>query len=990
MGSPRSDVGEAPEPPVQPVVPPESALSAPIQAAADQETTPEEVVEVHAKQSSAASGELTQSVFEPYEVERIEIPGGRSHPSPLVQTAAMAAVSLPDTSYAPHLGKEVIQPKNPSDGLSLPQLEAVVYAGAAHAKFLPASEGERPVRRGLMIGDSTGVGKGREIAGIIMDNWNQGRRKAIWVSESRDLFEDAKRDWREGVLGDEQKILPLWKYGIQDSISASTEGILFTNYATLRTVEKQPKSGQKKEKLRSRIDQLVEWFGEKYDGVIVYDEAHAMGNAIQIKTNRGTRDASAQALAGIELQRRLPNARVVYVSATGATEVSNLSYVDRLGLWGQGTPFRDKLSFVAEVSSGGVASMEMVARDLKAMGSYVARSLSFDGVEYDRLEHQLSPEQALIYDKLAQAWQVALKAIDKALEVTGADANKHARSAARSAFWGAHQRFFNQILTSMQLPSVIKQIDADLQDGYAVVLQLVNTLEAVQERKLAKLTEEGGNLEDLDMTPREVLMDMVANSFPTQLYEEYMDEDGNVRTRPVQDSQGRPVESPQAAAMRDQLLDQLSALRVPEGPLDAIINHYGADKVAEVTGRQRRIILQQNDAGAMVPVEDRRSAQSKVKESQAFQHGEKRILIFSEAGATGRSYHADRRAKNQARRRHYVLQPGWRADKAVQGLGRTHRSNQVVPPSYFLVTTDLPGHRRFVSTIARRLDQLGALTRGQRQASQGLFSSRDNLESTEARDALIALFQDVHRGRVEGLTIDTLEDEMGLKLRDEHGALLVGQLPPIQQFLNRLLSLTIDTQNAVFNAFSARLDAIIEDAIQQGRLDVGMETIQADGGISKEEERPVYTHPESGAVTRYVRLKLRQRVFPYTYARAKRRLQKEGTLGHYDVQFFARNKESGRLYAFIDAGHVTDTATGAIVSRYRRLSVLGYDFVPQHKVTTNSAGNYVKLSDDEGAAAWEQAVADTPEFAEYDEHLITGVILPIWDRISRGKERPRI
>jgi hypothetical protein len=46
-------------------------------------------------------------------------------------------------------------------------------------KMLPDGE----TRRGFFIGDGTGVGKGREISGVILDNWNQGRKKHVWVSE---------------------------------------------------------------------------------------------------------------------------------------------------------------------------------------------------------------------------------------------------------------------------------------------------------------------------------------------------------------------------------------------------------------------------------------------------------------------------------------------------------------------------------------------------------------------------------------------------------------------------------------------------------------------------------------------------------------------------------------------------------------------------------------------------------------------------------------
>lgn len=47
---------------------------------------------------------------------------------------------------------------------------------------------------GFFIGDGAGVGKGRQIAGIILDNFARGRRRHIWMSTSSDLHHDAERD----------------------------------------------------------------------------------------------------------------------------------------------------------------------------------------------------------------------------------------------------------------------------------------------------------------------------------------------------------------------------------------------------------------------------------------------------------------------------------------------------------------------------------------------------------------------------------------------------------------------------------------------------------------------------------------------------------------------------------------------------------------------------------------------------------------------------
>ena len=90
-------------------------------------------------------------------------------------------------------------------------------------------------------------------------------------------------------------------------------------------------------------------------------------------------------------------------------------------------------------------------------------------------------------------------------------------------------------------------------------------------------------------------------------------------------------------------------------------------------------------------------------------------------------FHADL-DRNQRKRVHYLVQPGWRADAACRGFGRTHRSNQKQAPHYVLVTTNLKGHWVRISSIARR-HQLGAPDKGSdRPGSQGIFTAEHNLE----------------------------------------------------------------------------------------------------------------------------------------------------------------------------------------------------------------------------------------------------------------------
>ena len=899
-------------------------------------------------------GELSEDLYEGYRPERLTIKGSKRHPTPLVQSAAMAAVSPPKPTYKPSLPENVIKEGRLSDI----QIESVVYAGQAHEDVLPDG-----ARRGYFIGDGTGVGKGREIAAILWDNWNKGRKKAIWISEKKNLFKDAKRDV-EGAGWDPDKLFDQGKTRLTADIKTGN-GILFTTYDTLKMKER-------REGGKTRLDQVVEWFGRDFDGVIAFDESHNMGNAIPIRGQRGQSQPSEKALAGVELQRALPNARVIYVSATGATEVVNLAYADRLGLWGEGTAFPDKRTFIDQISAGGVAAMELVARDMKAMGVYNARSLSYDGVGYERITHNLSPKQVDIYNTLAEAWQVVLRNINDALELTGVmdengrPRNSQARTNALTAFWGAHQRFFNQIITSMQTPAILKSIHKDLEQGNSAVIQLVSTLEAAQERALSGLTEDD-TLEDLDLTPRDGLMQLVQRSFPVYQYEEYADENGNIRSRIVTDSQGNPVENSEAVALREELLDRVGGINVPEAPINMIIDEFGHENVAEVTGRSRRVITKKTAKGTEKVLEKWSRAKG-AKDTNAFMNDKKRILIFSEAGGTGRSYHSDLDAKNQRKRSHYLLQAGWRADKAVQGLGRTHRSNQKHPPQYYLVTTDLKGQKRFISSIARRLDQLGALTKGQRQTgSQGIFEARDNLESDYAIDALRRLYEDMYSHQVDTITIAEFEEQTGLSLRDARGNMLQN-LPPIRQFMNRLLSLNVDTMNSLFDEFSTRMDDVIRAHAEAGTLDQGLETLKADK-VEKVSEETVREDERSGSKTKYVQLDVTNPARLMSYADARKHA-KEG---------FFQNVKSGKIWA-VNKVTETDRLTGEFVDAYVLRSVTyTRNKIPADKFDPEK---WEKLSDKTAKELWQKAIDETPKQITHREHLITGILLPIWDRLS--------
>ena len=884
----------------------------------------------------------------------------------------MASVAPPKPGYRPHSPPAVL-----ADGLlSDAQLESVIYAGEAHAGFLAGSwivdptfdtiaaapdsaEDAVRFRRGWMLGDGTGAGKGRQVAGILLDNWLKGRRRALWVSKSDKLIEDAQRDW--SALGQERLLVtPLSRFPQGRAIRLE-QGILFTTYATLRSGEREDKA--------SRVQQIVDWLGRDFDGVIVFDESHAMQNAGGGKTERGDASPSQQGRAGLRLQHALPDARILYVSATGATTVHNLAYAQRLGLWGGADfPFATRAEFVQAIEAGGVAAMEVLARDLKALGLYAARSLSYEGVAYELVEHALTNEQIRIYDAYAGAFQIIHNHLDAAMQaanITGAAGtlNPQAKSAARSAFESAKQRFFNHLITAMKAPTLIAAIERDLAAGHAAVVQIVSTGEALMERRLAEIpTAEWGDVQ-VDITPREYVLDYLAHSFPTQLFEPFTDGEGNLSSRPVM-RDGQPVRCRDAVERRDRLIEHLAALPPVQGALDQIVQRFGTDQVAEVTGRSRRIVRK----GDRFAVENRAGA-ANLAEAQAFMDDEKRILVFSDAGGTGRSYHADLAARNQRLRVHYLLEAGWKADTAIQGLGRSNRTNQAQPPLFRPIATDVKAEKRFLSTIARRLDTLGAITKGQRQTGgQGLFRAEDNLESVYARAALRQLYTLLYAGKVDGCSLQAFEAATGLSLTDADGSLRE-ELPPITTFLNRMLALTIDAQNTLFGAFEDLLRAKIEGAIASGVYDLGVETVTADS-LRIIERRTVYTHPATGAETEVFTVARRDRNRPLSLSEALQRAGEPNAI-------LLVNRQSGRAAVQVPAPSLM-LDDGAVERRVRLLRPLERPAMP---LAAMAQTHWQEADRDVFAAAWNAELAELPEFTESRMHIVTGLLLPIWTRL---------
>ena len=354
----------------------------------------------------------------------------------------------------------------------------------------------------------------------------------------------------------------------------------------------------------------------------------------------------------------------------------------------------------------------------------------------------------------------------------------------------------------------------------------------------------------------------------------------------------------------------------------------------------------------------------------AFMDDEKRILIFSDAGGTGRSYHADLDAKNQRLRVHYLLEPGWRADNAIQGLGRTNRTNQAQPPLFRPTATNVKGEKRFLSTIARRLDTLGAITKGQRETGgQNMFRAKDNLESSYARQALQQFYYKLRAGKIDACSLSEFEEMTGLSLCDADGSMREN-LPPIQRFLNRCLALRIDMQDAIFEAFCGFLDAIVDEARKAGTLDQGLETLRAEK-FEIVDRKVIYEDAATGSETTALTIERTDRNRPLTLDKAIA-FAKE----HQKASLYW-NKSSKRACVLVPTTAFMDE-DGVPILRVELVRPMGTDVM---ELTAFMKSHWEECSDKRFEMLWKEELAGIPEFTTSMITVVSGLLLPIWDRL---------
>ena len=484
------------------------------------------------------------------------------------------------------------------------------------------------------------------------------------------------------------------------------QGVLLVTYSLLASA--------------GRLQQLLDWCGDGFDGVVALDEVHrASGTALAGRNTRNARPTkSAEAID--RLQQELPAARVLYCSATSATNVASMGNLSRLHLWGANLPFESAWDFASALGRGGVGASEILAMELKSRGLLVARSLSFDGTSFETVACPLSNEQRRTYDAACALWADLLESARRR------EAQEDIKIG--TIYWGEHLRFFQQLLVSSKVDAAAERVRAALAAGEAVVIGMQSTGAAATEAAADRLASSGSSA-TYDAAPGSaaVLGDGQGQGQGQGPGPEQGQGQGTASA--ALEIALRAIEKTADPADQSRLCTRATELGLPAAALPTLIDALGGGSaVAEISGRTKR----EREASGGEGV-------TNAEELAAFEEGRKRVALLSAAGSTGVSLHNDPRHANRARRAHLTLELPWAAAAATQQLGRTHRASQLQPPRYELLASDGPGEARKASQVAARLAGLGALRGDRRAGSVADLSNFDMHNHPLAREALVSV-----------------------------------------------------------------------------------------------------------------------------------------------------------------------------------------------------------------------------------------------------------
>lgn len=591
---------------------------------------------------------------------------------------------------------------------------------------------------GFIIGDMTGVGKGRQGAALIRYAVRKGynpiyftQKPALFSDNYRDLADIGSGELRPFIIASDPKNaaitdaagnvvhkLPsekerrrVFDYILKNGKLPEEYDYVITTYSQINngTKEYEAKEDgiqQKDKSYKKKSPSAADRSGQERRDVI---QALSKGNIMILDESH---TAGGSGGGSMYMQYIMPEVKgVTFLSATFAKRADNMPiYAMKTDLSKSGISPQD---MIEAISQGGVTLQEIMSKQLVQSGQMIRRERSFQGVTIDWM--QVSEEEDAVqrkqFDEVSsifsdiRAFQKdyitpIVQGISEELSEEGGYSNLQQGTSelgvTNTPFASKMYNLVNQLLFSLKADAVANRVIENLKNGFKPVISFTNTMEGF-----------------LDDAPKDTPMDKVPN-FSATLMRAL---DGVMRYTET-NLKGEKVNKSftvndlsEAGQNRyyeiKSKIEHLSA-DLPISPMDAIkikIQNAGY-KVGEITGRTLEMVQDENGKYIIQNRKDR----DKKSAARDFNNGQLDVLMANKSGSTGISLHASPKFEDQRQRVMVFAQFQSDINDEVQMRGRIDRTGQKFRGKYEYIMSSIPAEQRLQMMFKAKLKSLDANT----------------------------------------------------------------------------------------------------------------------------------------------------------------------------------------------------------------------------------------------------------------------------------------
>jgi hypothetical protein len=694
---------------------------------------------------------------------------------------------------------------------------------------------------GMVIGDQTGVGKGRQMAALIRWAVRQGK-KPIFVTKDADLFSDIYRDLvdigsgelRPFIFNADVTITDANGRVVHKSLSPTTQkkvlamnelpdGFDFAilSYPQMNTGDaiSQEEAGKNAKENGERAKKGKAVKAGKPTPKADFLRRISKDNYLLMDESQ---NAAGSGNTGAYFQSILKDARAVtFASATFAKSPDTMPlYAIRTAISKAKVKAQDLISMIGK---GGVTLQEIMSRAMTGAGQMVRRERDMSDVvtDWKTIDDTETAQKARRdYDNVMQAFNAIIDFQNdwirpalarKSAEFAGMAGTVTERRGTKNAgvdnppFVNRLYNFSKQLLLSLKVDAVVNEVVKEIEAGHKPVIALENTLEsALDEYGVGETIDDptlfGKLKKGLDATFRYTLKD----------------EDGNEMGGELQPHELGPEGEQAYNDLVEMIQESTQGMFI--SPLDAItekLEQKGV-KVGEISGRKTRAVM--NDNGEY-EVRKRENTDRK-KLARDFNSGALDCLIINKTGSTGISLHASKRFTDQRPRTMIMAQPLSDINDYMQMIGRIDRTGQSHRGYYINLGLPVPAETRFMMMLANKLKSLNANTTTSQENKDNDVDAPDLLNKYGDQVMIEYLRDnpDVYRKLGEFLKGKSEPGAQTVKAEqlDEYKA----KEGDARQITGRVALLSVDEQDAFYDDVTRRYNELIKYLNDTGSNDL--------------------------------------------------------------------------------------------------------------------------------------------------------------------------